>query len=68
MFCPSNTKEPKVYMYIAVAYIFLPKSVDPPLGDAVDMQMRQTVRTSREAQAGFFLIYAAHVIKPTVRS
>ena len=68
MFCQSNTTEPKVYMYIAVAYIFLPKSVDPPLGDAVDMQMRQTVRTSREAQAGFFLIYAAHVIKPTVRS
>jgi hypothetical protein len=26
------------------------------------------VRTSREAHAGFFLIYAAHVIKPTVRS
>ena len=26
------------------------------------------MRTSREAQAGFFLIYTAHVIKPTVRS
>jgi hypothetical protein len=62
MFCQSNTIEPKVYMYIAVAYSFLPKSVDPPLGDAVDM------RTSWEAQAGFFLIYATHVIKPTVRS
>jgi hypothetical protein len=47
MFCHSNTTEPKVYMYIAVAYNFLPKSVDPPLGDAVDIQSRQTVRTSR---------------------
>ena len=37
MFSQLNTTEPKVYMYIAVACSFLPKSVDPPLRDAVDM-------------------------------
>ncbi len=37
MFCQSNTTEPKVYMNIAVACNFLRKSVDPPLGDVIDM-------------------------------
>ena len=68
MFCPSNTTEPKVYMYIAVAYNFLPMLAIHLLEMPLTCKGGKPCIHPGGAQAGSFLIYAGHVIKPTVRS